>query len=369
MGLQMSKGSEEALPHLQGLSSIVTLKGGLDNLQLIGLPIIVQTLDLLYAVMFESQPILTDSTIARSSNISADQFTSDAEAFQRLIPILKAEHEDFQRSNQIVYADQLEGIPTVLSNASACLEANALDNNGSIEQFRASLVAFAHHSCVEDPLNPDALHLGRCCYFAFSTLFNVIVNKAPHRHTRNQELVEQLFDAIRRVKNRTWESIPYLRLFILLSAAVTTSTQSMKSFFKAELVRSIFQMGNDEWKRIEAFILRFLDMKRVLERPERRSSARIEMDTSSRLQAGHVARQAWQIPRYTNSMSLGSDIVITSTSYEHDNLHGAIREGVTCPRTLSKTPCISTTAAGSLHATPYEENIDPFLRLASIDEY
>ncbi|KAK4495820.1 hypothetical protein PRZ48_013088 [Zasmidium cellare] len=371
LSFEMSKGSPEALTHLQGLQSIITLKGGLDKLQLEGVPMMIQTLDLLYAVLFDTQPILMDPQTTQSTDPPLKSL-SDSDVFARLVRILLAEQQALQKSAQVLHADQLEAVSALLQNASACLQADSgsstihpsIDSEAT-ETFRTSLVAFGQHACVDDPLNPDSIHLGRCCYFTFSTLFNVIVNKAPHRHTKNQKLVEHVYDAMQRVKNSTWASIPYLRLLVLLSAAVTTNAQHMKSFFKAELVRSIYQMGVEEWKRIETFIVRFLDMKRVLERPERRSSAPIEMDTSTMLKSSPIVAQPWQISLRHDSLALGPDGLSTTTAYDG----GICGVGTTMPFSEFSAKTVPTTTAGSLRATPYEENIDPFLRFGTIEEY
>ncbi|KAF2165834.1 hypothetical protein M409DRAFT_55694 [Zasmidium cellare ATCC 36951] len=375
LSFEMSKGSTEALTHLQGLQSVIALKGGLDKLQLQGVPMMIKTLDLLYAVLFDSEPILINSQTLKATNTSSSESPSDFDAFAKLIPILVAEQEALQQSNQVLHAEQLEGLPMILQNASSCLQADS--NNSSshpttdseaTETFRAGLVAFGQHACMEDQLNPDSIHLGRCCYFTLSTLFNVIVNKAPHRHAKNQKLVEHVFDAIQRVKNSTWASIPYLRLLVLLSAAVTTNAQHMKSFFKAELVRSIYQMGVDEWKRIETFVVRFLEMKRVLERPERRSSAPMEMDVSTMVPASPVVAQPWQISQGRGSTSLRPDGVNSSTAYEA-NICAVGGTNLPSSDITAKAVPASTVAAGSLLSTPFEENIDPFLRFGTTEEY
>lgn len=283
----MSKGSTEAWTHLQGLQSVIALKGGLDTIQLEGAPMMIKTLDLLYAVLSDGQPVLTDTQRTQSIDTLLLKSLSDHECFVMLTPILISEQQSLQQSSSSMYAVRLKGLPALLQTASNCLSVGSNDStidftseSEDVETFRANLVTFGQDACGYDTQNPDAMHLGRCCYFTLSILFNLIVNRAPHRHMKNQELVEQVLDAIKRVKNSTWTSIPYLRLFVLLSAAVTTCTQHMKSFFKAELVRSIYQMGTDEWERIETFILRFLDMKRILERPERRLTVPMEMDIS-----------------------------------------------------------------------------------------
>lgn len=314
----MSKGSTEALIHLEGLRSVIALKGGLDTIQLEGAPLMIKTLDLLYAVMLDSQPVLTDTQRTQALDKLLLRSLSDRECLSMLTTLLISEQETLQQSSHSVYTSRLKGLPSLLHIASACLSNDSDDlpndcanDSEAVETFRTSLVTFGQDACLDDPLNPDAMHLGRCCYFTASILFNVIVNRAPHRHMKNQELVEQVFDAIKRVKNGTWVSRPYLRLAVLLFAAVTTCTQHMKSFFKAELVRSIYQMGVEEWGRIETFILRFLDMKRVLERPERRLTVPLSMDTSD-IPTSPVVAQPWHVSQ-AHETALWSEEFICSS--------------------------------------------------------
>lgn len=309
----MSKGSTEASSHLQALQSVINLKGGLETIQLDGAPMMIRTLDMLYAVLLDSQPVLTDTQRTKFLDALLLDSLSDRECFSMLISLLILEQEGIQGSSHSVYAARLKRIPLLLQNASACLSDDSTGSNTdfssdpeAVETFRASLVKFSQYACMDDPLNPDAMHLGRCCYFTFSTLFNVVVNRAPHRHLKNQQLAERVFDAIKRVKNSTWVSIPLLRLFVLLTAAITTCTHHVKSFLKAELVRSIYQMGIDEWDRIETFLLRFLDMKRILDRPQRRLTAPMAMDTSDILSSPVVAK-LWHVSQLHDTTALGSE--------------------------------------------------------------
>lgn len=263
------------MTHLRGLKSIINLRGDTGNLHLDGVHMMLESLDLLHAVLYDNEPILANASASEVAERS-DSIKSKPTWFTSL---LLAEQDEFQKAGRTPYTDNLVGLTSIIEGVGNILRNEFLPTRDPslVEKVRNDLEDFGRRATRDHPSAPDARHLGRCCFQYMCILFNLTANKVPHRHKSNQLNVEQLYDAVRRVKNSTWQQIPYHRLLVLLTAAIATSDQSTKSFFKAELVRSIYQMGLTEWRRIEAFILRFLEVSRVLERSDRVSSPPLEM--------------------------------------------------------------------------------------------
>ena len=234
----------------------------------------------MHAVIFDSQLVLTMPTAGLNETPADDPGISDAEVFARLTPILAAEQSDFHRTNQTASSEKLGQLRNLLVAAQDVLNDVLTEEAASYfttsddtaQIFRQHLELFQQSGVQPDPRSPDAHHLARACHLNMVILFHLIVNKVPQRHMNNQSFVNNLFEAVRNVKDATWRPIPYLRLWVLLTGAISSIDVSKKSFFKAQLVRAIYQMGMSEWRRVKTFIMRYLDAKRVLERPSRLST-------------------------------------------------------------------------------------------------
>lgn len=339
MPYQMSKGSGEAVMHLRGLKSIIGLQNAhaLDRLQTDGVHLMLETLDLLHAVLYDEDPVLVEAPTLQSEEALSDQ---DMPSW--LSRLLFAEQDNFQKQGPTAYTQNLQRLPSIIAHVGAVLKSEIIEqrNYCRIEEYRKDLETFGRESCSNHVTAPDAQHLGRCCFQLMCILFNLVVNKVPHRHQSNQPHVNELFDAVRRIKNSTWSPIPYLRLLALLTAATTTSDQSIKSFFKAELVRSIYQMGSGEWHRVQAYILRFLEANKVLQRSDRISTPPLEM-ASFQSPTDTFGPDFFSRENYTAALT-GKQSVASSETWQHGLL-----EQTLLPR----------------EDTPYnEKDIDPLLR-------
>ena len=292
LSFEISRCSGEALTHLRGLRSIIKMRGGLDTMTFSGISRMLETLDLLHAAIFDCKPLLTSPDMPASVTL-ADLEVSEAQAFARLIPLLAAEQEDFQKMNS-TYSATLRQLPDLLASAvhllndelhsSLRVEADtkmkATTPGGNIiADFKERLDRFGQLGFEEHPDFFDAHHLARACHLNFVIFYNLVIHRLPHRHRSNQKYADALFFAIRGTKERTWEGISYLRLWILLTGAVASNDVSQKSFFKAQLVRSIFQMGAKDFRRVKDFMLTYLELKQVMESPDRQASPPLELET------------------------------------------------------------------------------------------
>ena len=82
------------------------------------------------------------------------------------------------------------------------------------EQFQESIERFGQLGCEEHPEAKDAHLLARACHLNLVIFYHLVVNKIPHRHTSNQKYADGLFSAIRGIPDKTWNDIPYLRLWM-----------------------------------------------------------------------------------------------------------------------------------------------------------
>lgn len=171
--------------------------------------------------------------------------------------LLTAEQEAFQLTDS-PYRTKLQQLPDLLDSAIQVLKTipssktstNRQDRD-SMEQLQQNIERFNKLGIQEQPGIPDAHHLARACHLHVLIFYNLVVHRVPHRHRSNQEYADALFSAFRCIRDQTWDEIPYLRLWVLLTGAVASHDLKKKSFFKAQLVRGIYQMGPGEFRRVK----------------------------------------------------------------------------------------------------------------------
>lgn len=259
--LQISRGnSEEALTHLHGLKNIaIRVKSGV-TVQL-------EALDLLHAVIFDSMLVLnTYGPVYPDSCVGVEEPTMT-------LALLVAERDEFllNRLSSFLGHRMIHSIPLHQKACAALTKvlrrsSNLDDDDTTVfDTYRQSLVDFWEAACLDDPAAADSVHLCQACYFEAALFYNTLVMGIPQRHKSNQDLVDRLFHAFDGVTDTTWTHLPYLRLQILLTAAATTRNVSQKSYWKAQLVRAIYQSGPKEWRRVRHFIIRFISLRAVLD--------------------------------------------------------------------------------------------------------
>lgn len=280
----MSRGSEEALTHLRGLKSIVKVRGGVEQLEMGTLSTMLQTLDVLHAVLFDCQPVLVKATTDTDMFASTEDIDPDPDGLPKMFASILMEQVFFQTSGPQAHVDVLRPLHAIIREAGSLLRDEVSDTTaftpGSIGRYHEALEYFYQRTRLEDT-PADAFELVRCAYSMALIHFNSIADKIPFRHAANQANADGLFDAICRVKNQTWEELPYLRLLMLLTGAASTTSARTKSFFKAETVRAIYQMGEEEMPRVKLFILRFIKMRDVLQREGRLATPAVNAHVTS----------------------------------------------------------------------------------------
>ena len=181
-------------------------------------------LDLLHAVIFDSPLIITSvDSSTTSSSPHANGSLRDSEVFARLLPLLLAEQEDFHTMAPTAHQANLSGLSDLLQGAAAAIRSvlvdeTALDNRtgreSALQCFRLDLERFSLLNCSAVPDAGDVSHLARACHSTMMLFYNVIRNRFDG-HVPTQTLyVDDLFAAVRQVKDSAWTDVPYLRLLM-----------------------------------------------------------------------------------------------------------------------------------------------------------
>lgn len=313
----------------------------------------IDRLDLLHAAMFESPLVFTSAKAPPTSTAYVESGLPDAEIFTRLMPLLVAEQKDFHRDSDSIYNEKLRGLDQLLTDAASATKGamaddsipNCLMNDPVfVTNWSSHLEEFHQRSCLDDPTARDALYLARVCH-ACMMLFHNTLTGVPGRAAINQPYVDSIWIAMRTIKDSTWKPLPYMRLLILLRALVSSSDISRKSFLKAQLVRAIHQLGGREWKRVKNFIVKYLYMTRVLQRPSRESP---DSHTTRGAEAEGVVSLDWRARQDS-----GSDGAPLSRAATIDLATAAV------PSNGSRAPSPSQ-YAWSLPTSPYYVEEDPF---------
>ncbi|QIW95065.1 hypothetical protein AMS68_000583 [Peltaster fructicola] len=268
LSYEMSKGSRESILHLQGLQSIIRLKGGLSTFSK-SLSMMLECLDLCHALMFDEKPILTTCDGLYHGEADVDQQFESCLAMFRL---LRSETEDFNNNtaDSNPYKQRLVHTSKLIQDVM-----DVIDFLGPIPDFWKTVdvpdeVAAPYQRRLEqarsmglepDPLAPDAHYLARIVYLRILLMYNLDVLRIHPDHPSNQATIDGLWDTARKISEAAWAPLPYLRLWILLAGATLAQAAVRKSFFKAHLVRCVFRMGVAEWHRARAFITRYIASK------------------------------------------------------------------------------------------------------------
>ena len=219
LSFEMSRGSGEALTHLQGLKSIIDENGGMDESLLGGITMMLETLDLLHAALFDAEPVLTTRDVLEPL-VQSD--LSDAQTFVHLTPLVIAEQEDFHKKNTL-YREHLQQLPELLRNAFNLLDGVlkegvnlniSLVPTDSIEHFEKCIEHFGQLASLNFNHSPDASNLIRTCHLNLVIISNLVRYRMPHRHKINQKYADGLYSAFRSVSDQAWEHLWYLRLWM-----------------------------------------------------------------------------------------------------------------------------------------------------------
>lgn len=378
LSFELSKGNPEATTHLRGLNSIINVKGGVNSLGFDGnLSMMVECLDMIHAALFDTTPLLTTAEPG-SRGSSPETGQGDADLFDRMSPLLVAEQQDLQQRPQTAHSTKLQEVPQILIYASAALRGSStgtgvhdymLYKDDHSLLFRESLDHFGQQSIHGVNQTDDSHQLARACHLTLVIFYNLVINKVPYRHNSNQRNCQWLCDAVRNVRDNTWQLVPYFRLWILLTGMVTSTSQSDKSLFKAHFVRAIFQMGHSDWRRAKHFILRFLEMKEALERPSRRATPPTESNVKSSRTSYSNIFPTWIMkngddhhPSAYSSASGTSTRGNTSLAFGSPFLSRA-------PSPLPFAESVPTEPSSlPYQVTPYDDRSDdPFLKYSSAD--
>nr|POF03900.1 hypothetical protein CFP56_21656 [Quercus suber] len=245
---EMSRCSEEALTHLQGLKTIAGSS----------VPTMLETLDLLHAILFDSTLIF--DTYGAIYPADYEEETQCLKEQSTILSLLHTEHEEALHASsnaQVVLIMKHHG-PLMQSMSSAILGAvgNARDASTASEAQRAVLDTYRQRlddfwgsTCRLDRAIDNSVHLAQACYFQHSLLHTAIASGALSRSEGSRDLVRGLYDSLRNIDDAAWASLPYTHLVILLYGAATARHAGHKSYLKAQLVKIIYQLGPKEWRR------------------------------------------------------------------------------------------------------------------------
>lgn len=153
---------------------------------------------------------------------------SAGQLFTRLVTLLSAEQEDFLTIASKSYQVTLRGLPELLDYTASvihdalheCATSEPLMASGNVlDLFLANIEHFNESHANHIDAN-DASCLATACYFT-SAIFRNSASNRHEKHAATQSYVDGLYTAVRRVRDKTWEGVPYLRL--LMYAQQTSS--------------------------------------------------------------------------------------------------------------------------------------------------
>lgn len=206
------------MTHLEGLRSTVDLKGGIESPDLDApLAMMIESLDLIHAVMFGTQPI-----IAKFEPQTDYDSMSDMTAFERLSRIILAEHERFRQSAHTAYRTRLEPFSTVLADAvdafGSASPSSASQNSNpegrAVLKFCGSLEKARKAGVERDDNVADAHYLARMCYLEMLVWYNLISHKISPGDKSNAVIIDSMYDTMCKIDDYTWQQVPYLRLWM-----------------------------------------------------------------------------------------------------------------------------------------------------------
>ncbi|KAK4498814.1 hypothetical protein PRZ48_009324 [Zasmidium cellare] len=242
----LSRANVEARTHLSALNGILKQKHG-DNIPLSN-SMMLETLDLISAIMFHTQPLTTPTTLLHTP--------SAWEMSELLAGLLSADSIAAHPTN-------LRGLNTLLSSAFAAVQAtiiNATMGGVVYETFYSTLEDFRLANCRD--LEEGGTGIARVIYHQHAILYNLVANAHPYAHPSNTRHVTGLCLAI---EAEPWRGMPFLRLMVLLTGLAASREAAKKAFFKARLVGAIYEMGVARWVEVREFVGMFLVGREFLE--------------------------------------------------------------------------------------------------------
>ncbi|KAF2164095.1 hypothetical protein M409DRAFT_25442 [Zasmidium cellare ATCC 36951] len=249
----LSRANIEARTHLHALNDILKQKYG-DAIPPSN-SMMLETLDLIQALMFHTHPLTTPSTPPHTP--------SAWEMSELLSGLLTADFTAIAPSEAL----KLRGLNSLLRSAFAAVQATIINATmGAVvfETFYDTLEEFRRANYRDDP-DDGVGHMARVCYHQHAILYNLVANGRPYRHPSNARHVQGLCVAIEADVHEPWRKMPFLRLMVLLTGLAASREAGGKAFFKARLVAAVYELRVGRWAEVREFVGMFLVGRDFLE--------------------------------------------------------------------------------------------------------
>ncbi|KXL51153.1 hypothetical protein M433DRAFT_140892 [Acidomyces richmondensis BFW] len=215
----MSRGSSEAITHLKGLRSILNIRDhGLPT----SLLTMLETIDVLHSTLYDSPLFITEHPQTAAEN---EKIIRGTNILPWLSPLLHAELENFQGRPKSAETEKLQEIVDLLLKLHASCDRVEFpqdrpisDCNPKYEEVAGKCIANMRswqQNYHNELGSSDALLLAQAYSNSFMIFYHLVRGR-PHRDCENQNYVDELYRGISLIKNETWETLPYQRLYLLV---------------------------------------------------------------------------------------------------------------------------------------------------------
>ncbi|OCL09513.1 hypothetical protein AOQ84DRAFT_388119 [Glonium stellatum] len=240
---EIVRGSQRAKLHLDGLEKIISLMGGADFVRPERLQYMAKMVDLIYATYNSYQPKFSDLDMPR---LRVSLAPIEEEFYFSSSPLmLREDFEDMHLHNKHLATPD---IIQILRDAFYSME--LLQKSQSNTVTRATVVNSVHWDILWnmpffDPQYADkTANLAQAFRFAARIHMRAVALRTPHYDPVNEDDMRILYCTIRFLNISVWKGLPYIYLWILLTAiAASTFAKNERRFFTAELCRCAMSFG------------------------------------------------------------------------------------------------------------------------------